>query len=333
MMKKTAIALGIAAMTFGVQAADLINTTDNKFELNVDVGAYFQSRTAATTGVVTSQLMGKGINQIQLRNTRTLANGWKIIGQAELDYDPVADNAPALTDDMRVGVDIPVWGRIVAGQYDTFFEDNVAEALGFWGIGDTAYVAEPASTSDGKHLQYYNKYENLEAVLDATFGWTDSTMTAQSIGLVGTVGYKVGDLQLYVGGGYMPTQYSDAGVATLPNFKTVNNSTVYYTNTSGVAAVYTLGSTKLAALMHSVTAYSGAIYAYNGVSVEQTIEAWKVGATAQQVNEGGSNQFSQYTLGVNYTVAPKAIVFMEASTLGATNAYGNSFEFGMKYTF
>ena len=333
-MKKTAIALGIAAMTFGAQAADWMVTPDHKFELNVDASAYYQSRTSATTGVVTSQLTGTGMNQIQLKSTKTLANGWKILGQAEVDYDPVGDNATAQSDDMKVGVDIPTWGRITAGQWDSFYEDNVAESLGFWGIGDlAAYVAEPASTSDGKHLQYYNKYENIEVVLDTTFGYADSTLTGQSIGMVGTIGYKIGDLQLYAGGGFTPTYYSTNGTATLPNFKTVNNSTVYYTNVSGVTAAYTMGATKLAATMQQVTAYSGAIYAYSGAAVEQTIDAWKLGVTMQQVNEGASNQFTQYGVGINYTMAPKAIVFLEANSLGATNTYGNAFEFGMKYTF
>jgi outer membrane autotransporter protein len=67
--------------------------------------------------------------------------------------------------------------------------------------------------------------------------------------------------------------------------------------------------------------------------VEQTINDWKLGLTMLQVNEGASNQFTQYGVGVNYTIAPKAIVFMEANSLGATNTYGNAFEFGMKYTF
>jgi len=334
MMKRTAIALGIAAMACGAQAADLINTEDNKFELNVDVGAYYQSRTSATTGVVTSELTGKGMNQIQLRNTKTLPNGWKIIGQAELDYNPVGDNAPALSDDMRVALDVPVWGRLSAGQFDSFYEDNIAESLGFWGIGDlAAYAAEPASTSDGKRLQYYNKYEDLQIVVDATFGYATSALTSQEIGVVGTVGYKIGDLQLYAGGGYVPSYYSDAGTAKQNTFTTVNNSSVIYTNVGGLTAIYTLGATKLAASMQSVTAVSGAIYSYSGGAVEQTIDAWKVGLTMLQVNEGAANQFTQYGVGLNYTIAPKAIVFMEANSLGATNLYGNAFEFGMKYTF
>ena len=334
MMKKTAIALGIAAMAFGAQAADLISTADNKLELNVDVAAYYQSRTSTTAGVNTTQLMGKGMNQIQLRNTKTLPNGWKIIGQAELDFDPVADDAPALSDDMRVALDIPAWGRISAGQFDTFYEDNVAESLGFWGQGDkAAYAAEPASTSDGKHLQYYNKYGDLQVVLDATFGYATSAMTSQEIGLAGTVAYKLGDLQLFVGGGYVPTYYSVAGVATQNTFTNTNKVDVVYTNASGVAATYTMGATKLAASMQSVTAASGAIYAYNGAAVEQTMGDVKLGLTMLQVNEGAANQFTQYGVGVNYTIAPKAIVFLEANSLGATNSYGNAVEFGIKYTF
>ena len=336
-MKKTVIALSIAAMTFGAQAADLISTADNKLELNVDVAAYFQSRTSATTGVVTSQLTGTGMNQIQLRNTKTLANGWKIIGQAELDFDPVGDNATAQSDDMRVGLDIPVWGRIVAGQFDTFYEDNVTEALGFWGQGDlAAFTYEPPSTAaKGKHLQYYNKAQGVEVALDATFGYATSALTSQEVSFLGTVGYKIGDLQLYVGGGFLPTYYSTGGTATLPNFKTVNNSTVYYTNTSGATATYNIAATntKLAANITQVTAYSGAIYAYSGAAVEQTMGDVKLGFSVMQVNEGATNQFTQNSIGINYTLAPKAIVFLEANSLGATNSYGNAFEFGMKYTF
>ena len=48
MMKKTAIALGIAAMAFGAQAAEWMVTPDHKFELNVDVGAYYFNTKSST---------------------------------------------------------------------------------------------------------------------------------------------------------------------------------------------------------------------------------------------------------------------------------------------
>ena len=334
MMKKTAIALGIAAMACGAQAADWMITPDHKFEVNADVGAYYQTKTSTVAGVNTTSILGKGLNQIQMKSTKTLANGWKMIGQIEVDFDPVQDNAPALSDDMRVGVDIPVWGRITAGQHDSFYEDNIAEALGFWGNGDIGFVtSEPASTSDGKRMTYYNKYENFEVVLDTVWGYATSSKTSQSLGLTTVVGYKLGDLQLYAGGGSTPTYFTENAVAAQPSFTTVNGDTVYYSNFGGVSASYTMGATKLAAAMQQVTAFSGAIYAYSGVGVEQTIDAWKVGFSLQQVNEGAANQFTQYAVGVNYTLAPKAIVFLEGNSLGGTSGYGNTVEFGMKYTF
>jgi hypothetical protein len=182
-------------------------------------------------------------------------------------------------------------------------------------------------------MVYYNKYENFEFVFDTVWGYATSSKTSQSLGLTTVVGYKLGDLQLYAGGGTTPTYYTENATAYQPYFLSVNGDTVYYSNFGGVSATYTMGATKLAAAMQQVTAFSGAIYAYSGVAVEQTIDAWKVGFTLQQVNEGAANQFSQYAVGVNYTMAPKAIVFLEANSLGGTSGYGNTVEFGMKYTF
>ena len=57
MMKKTAIALGIAAMAFGAQAADWMVTPDHKFEANIDVGAYYQ-QIKSSTGQTSATVLG-----------------------------------------------------------------------------------------------------------------------------------------------------------------------------------------------------------------------------------------------------------------------------------
>ena len=329
MMKKTAIALGIAAMAFGAQAADWMVAPDHKLEVNADVGAYYQT-TKSSTGLASSTILGAGINQIQLKSTKTLANGVKIIGQVELDYDPLQDNYPAWTDDTKVGVDIPVYGRFLAGQWDTFFEDNVAEALGFWGIGDiAAYVDEPLSTFDSKHLQYFNTYGDFTLALDATYGYSDTTLTTPMVGLATTVGYKLGDLQIYVGSATAPSYYANAnGSKTGSGYGTST-----HTNSSGVSAFYTMGNTKVAGLVHQVQLLNGAIYNYGGVSVQQTIDAWKLGFAFQNANLGSTNQYSQYAVGANYSLAKDAVIFLEANSLGKSNGSGDTVEFGMKYTF
>jgi hypothetical protein len=53
----------------------------------------------------------------------------------------------------------------------------------------------------------------------------------------------------------------------------------------------------------------------------------------QNVNYGGSNQYSQCAAGVNYTLAPKTFIFFEGKTLGVANGYNDAIEFGMRTTF
>jgi hypothetical protein len=339
MMKKTAIALGIAAMAFGAQAAEWMVTPDHKVEVNIDVGAYFQ-QIKSSTGQTTSTLLGAGVNQIQFKSTKTLAGGVKLIGQVELDYDPIVDNYYALTDDTKIGVDVPVWGRLTVGQWDSFMEDNVNEALGFWGIGDTAaFVDEPLAyvmgsssrgSVDSKHIQYYNKYENLELAIDLNVGWADLTYATPMYGVATTIGYKLGDLQMYFGSATLPAYYSDYSGSSFANTVYRTNA---YTNGTGFTANYTMGNTKVAGLIFTAQTLAGAFYNMGGFAVEQTIDAWKVGFTMQNVNYGGSNQYSQYAAGVNYTVAPKTFVFFEGKTLGVANGYNDAFEFGMRTTF
>ena len=338
MMKKTAIALGIAAMAFGAQAADWMVTPDHKFEANIDVGAYYQ-QIKSSTGQTSSTVLGAGVSQIQFKSTKTLANGVKIVGQVELDFDPLQDNYPAWTDDTKVGVDIPVWGRLTAGQWDSFMEDNVNESLGFWGIGDVAaFVDEPlayvkGSSSNGsvdsKHIQYYNKYEGFELAIDLNVGYADTTLATPMYGVATTIGYKVGDLQMYLGSATLPYLYANAnGVKTGSGY-----STNAYTNGTGFTANYTMGNTKVAGLIFTAQTLAGAFYNLGGFAVEQKIDAWKLGFTMQNVNYGGSDQYSQFAAGVNYTLAPNTFIFLEAKTLGVSNGYNDCMEFGMRTTF
>ena len=329
MMKKTAIALGIASMAFGAQAADWMVTPDHKFEVNADVGAYYW-QTKSSTGAQTSTVQGKGLNQIQLRSTKTIADGVKLIGQIEVDFDPLQDNAMALSDDLRVGFDVPVYGRIVAGQYDSHYDDKVSEALGFWGVGENAYIATPLSTFNSKNVEYYNKFGNFDIAVTAQFGYSDTALTNTSIGWSTTLGYKIGDLQIYAGNSQVPYIYSDAAGTT--SVSAYGTSTHSYT--SGVTANYLIDPTlKVAALTYSVQLLSGANYSYSGFAAEKTVEKWKFGASTQYVNLGGSNQVTQYAVGTNYTFAPNARVYLEINSLGATNGSGDDIEFGMKYTF
>jgi len=346
MMKKTAIAFGIAAMACGAQAAEWMVTEDHKFEANIDVGAYFQQIKNSTgtsligVGQTTSSVLGAGLNQIQFKSTKTLPNGVKIIGQIELDFDPLQDNYPAWTDDTKVGVDIPVWGRLTAGQWDSFMEDNVNEALGFWGIGDTAaFVDEPlayvkgassAGSVDSKHIQYYNKYEDFELAIDLNAGYVDTNMVTPMYGVATTLGYKIGDLQMYLGSATLPGWYANADGAKTGTGSYKPN---VYTNGTGFTANYTLGNTKVAGLIFQAQTLKAELYNIGGFAVQQTIDAWKLGFTMQKVDYGSTDQYTQYGVGANYTLVKNATVFFEAKSLGLSSGANDAMEFGMKYTF
>ena len=343
-MKKTAIALGIAAMAFGAQAAEWMVTPDHSFAVNADVGACFQNWVASTNGQVTSTLYGCGNNQIQLKSTKTLENGVKLIGQIEVDFDPLLDNDLVKADDMRIGFDVPVWGKLVAGQFDSFFEDNVSESLGFWGVGDiAAFVDEPLSYKGGasskgavksKAIEYYNKYENFSLAVTLNAGYQDTNMYTPMWGTGVTLGYQSGNFQAYFGSVVLPAYFSDT---VFSSSTTATTTTLYrvnpYTNASGLTANYTMGNTKVAGLIYTAQTTAGAMYNWGGFSVEQTIDAWKLGFTMQNANYGGSAQYSQYSAGANYTFVKNARVYVEARTLGVANSYGDAFEVGMKYTF
>jgi len=343
MMKKTAIAFGIAAMGFGAQAAEWMVTPDHSLAVNADVAACYQGMTGKT-GQVTSTLYGCGNNQIQLKSTKTLENGIKLIGQIEVDFDPLLDNDFVKADDMRVGVDVPVWGKLVAGQFDSFFEDNVSEALGFWGVGDAAaFVDEPLSWVGGtksrgavksKALEYYNSYENFSLAITLNAGYQDTNMYTPMFGVGTTLGYKSGDFQMYFGSVVLPAYFSDT--VYVEQSATVA-ATLYranpYTNASGLTANYTMGNTKVAGLIYTAQTIKGEMYNWGGFSVEQTIDAWKLGFTMQNANYGANTQYSQYSAGANYTFVKNARIFVEARTLGVANSLGDAYEVGMKYTF
>jgi hypothetical protein len=134
---------------------------------------------------------------------------------------------------------------------------------------------------------------------------------------------------MYFGSATLPYLFADANGVKTGSGYLVNA----YTNGSGFHANYTMGNTKVAGLMFTAQTLTGVMYNMGGFSVQQTIDALKVGFAMQQVNYGGTNQYTQYAVGTNYTLAKDATIFLEAKSLGVSNGYNDAMEFGMKYTF
>lgn len=316
-MNKTAIALATALVAFGAQASELAAEKDKKFEVNVDVGAYMLSKKDAT-GTAQSEFLGKGQNQIEIKATQTIGDGVSVFGEIELDYDPIVDNGTVLTDDVRLGIASKDWGRFTLGQFDSYFEDNVMEVLGI-GHGENGFVTEPASTNDGRAMQYMHKIGNLTFALDARFS-NNVAKDDPSNTLAIAASYQFGDLTLSAGTSSVPKYKSDTSLANTAKYA------------SGIAATYKTGNIKVMGLIATEESVTKVTTDYSGVGFVYTAGQFDFGLAMQQRKEGASN-FNEWSAGVGYTPYKNMLVYLDLAGLGKPNGNGDVVEAGLKYTF
>ena len=324
MIKKSGIALAVAALAANAYAAEFAVGTDTKFEVNVDVSAYYQ--TAKDTKGDTSQasLIGKGMNQIEIKATRTINDDISVFGEIELDYDPIIDNDKPQTDDTRFGIASKKFGRFTAGQFDSYFEDNVIEALGV-SHGDKAFVTEPSSSNDGRHLQYLNKIGNLTFAVDLTAN-NNTTATDGNHGSAISGVYQLGDFSVGLG-------YSDVAKYTSDSDATKNGLANTAKSVSGLTAAYKFGATKLIGLYASETARANdAKTNYTGVAVTHVMGEFDIGVAFQN-RETTAKTFSEWSVGLGYTPFKNMTFWLDMNGLGDTNGKGDVVELGAVYKF
>ena len=316
-MNKTAIALATALVAFGAQASELAAEKDKKFEVNVDVGAYMLSKKDAA-GTAQSEFLGKGINQIEIKATHNIGDGVSVFGEIEVDYDPIVDNGAVVTDDVRVGIASKDWGRFTMGQFDSYFEDNVMEVLSV-GHGENGFLTEPASSNDGRAMQYMNKIGDFTFALDARFS-NNVAKDDPSNTLAIAASYQIGDLTLSAGTSNVPKYKSDT---SLPN-------TAKYA--SGLAATYKAGNFKFLGLIATEESVTKVTTDYSGVGFIYTAGQFDFGVALQQRKEGSSS-FSEWAAGVGYTPYKNMQVYLDLNGLGKPNGAGDVVAAGIKYTF
>ena len=199
-MKKSLVASAVAAAVLaGPASAMKLEGSDYAIEVNVDVGAYYADyKSNKSSKVVEPTIQGEDVGQIEIKGYRKLPNGVKVFGEIEVDYDAV-NGSTVETDDTKIGVKGD-FGTFTAGQFDTYFEDKISEALGREVA--SAKVTEPMDEWDGdndtNHVQYKNKLGNTEFAVDMSFktdsGYTDDgtyafTMKQKMSGVTFAAGY------------------------------------------------------------------------------------------------------------------------------------------------
>ena len=334
MIKKSGIALAVAALAANAYAAEFAVGTDTKFEVNVDVSAYYQ--TIKDTKGETSQpsLIGAGMNQIEIKATRTINDDISVFGEIELDYDPIIDNDKPQTDDTRFGIASKKFGRFTAGQFDSYFEDNVIEALGV-SHGDKAFVTEAGSSNDGRHLQYLNKIGDLTFAVDLTAN-NNSAANDGNHGAAIAATYQLGAFSVGLG-------YSDVGkyISDIANASTTAKEYNKVKNVTGLTAAYKFGNTKVIGLVVSETASESPELAvldrnvktnYSGVAVTHVMGEFDIGVAFQN-RETRTKTYSEWSVGLGYTPFKNMTFWLDMNGLGDTNGKGDVVELGAVYKF
>jgi hypothetical protein len=320
MFQKSAIAFAAFIVAATAQATDFNLGKDTKFEVNVDVGAYHLSK-KNSAGATEKSFLGKGLNQVEIKGTHVIGDGLKVFGEIEIDYDPIGDNGDILTDDNKFGIDSKAFGKITIGQFDSYFEDNVAEAL-LTAHGSNGEVSEAANGDDGRHLQYLKSVGDLTFAYDLTFGTSSSDATKSGTGSALTLVYKMGDLKLALGTDKI-VKYKNTGATATADSTTGITATYKLTKEMALTAL----SIKAKNLNNTNTKYSGFKVAYDMGAVDLTLASQRVKTSTSSIST------TETAYGIGYEVYKDMTIYLDMTKMGATNGKGDVTEIGVKYSF
>ena len=320
MFKKTLAAVAVGMLTLGAQAAEF-TAGDVVFQVNLDAQAEVLQTKAASSDSMTFN----GAGQIQLKATKKVNDDLNVFGQVELDFDSVVDNAAALSDDTKIGLSSKSLGSIQFGQYDSYMEDNIAEALNHWGVTNAdVKVSEAAIGGRGRQMQFMRKVGDFTGVLAISSSNSLSATGDISWGNSVVLGYQSGPLRAYIGTNMRPSHVSD----TFALDKVKSNS--------GASVYYTFGSTTVSALSTITTSTASLDTRQNGLAVYHVMGDFDMAAAVQTKSVGttaGTTSTAEYTLFGGYTVTKGTKFYVGVLNLGATNGVGDLIALGFTTSF
>lgn len=319
MMKKSALFLAIsAAVAAPAFAAEFQVNKDTKFQINVDVGAY-QESVKNDKGVAEKAFTGKGLNQVEIKATHNVSSDVSLFGEVEFDYEPIGDNGDLKTDDTRLGINSKSMGRFSIGQFDSYFEDNVLEALAT-GHGEHAYLSEAKSDNDGRRLQWIKPLGPLTLAVEASRSTNsdDKTETGTGFGVTGV--YKSGPMTLAFGTANI-NEFSSSGSANSAD------------KTTAASIKYGMGAVTLMGLVAKQDNVSGSKVDIMGAGFKYKVGAFDMGVAMQNFEETGKDKRTELTLGAGYKPFKNMTVYFDISKMDKTNDEDDAVELGLKYKF
>lgn len=325
MMNKTALILvASASLAVPAMAAEFNVNEKTKFQLNVEVGAY-NVNLKNSSGINTKDFSGKGINQIEIKADHGVSSDVTLFGEIEFDYDPIGDNGPLSTDDVRLGINSKSMGRFSIGQFDSYFEDNVIEVLSV-GHGEYGYLSEAASDNDGRHLQWIKSFGGVTLAVDASQA-SNTAKTDSDTALGVTAIYKTGALTFGFGHTKINKFKSDL---TASKDGVANTSA---DSTTAASVMYKLGDLTLMGLVAKQDKLPTGKIDIAGAGLKYKMGAFDVGFAAQNLEETGKDKRTELTLGVGYTPFKNMTVYLDMRKLDYAMDDKDAVELGMKYAF
>jgi predicted porin len=324
MMKKSALFLAMsAAVAAPAFAAEFQVNKDTKFQVNVEIGAYQESVKDAS-GNSLKTFTGKGINQIEIKADHVVNADITVFGEIEVDYDPIGDNGALATDDTRFGINSKSMGRFSIGQFDSYFEDNVIEALGF-ARGEHGSLTEAASGNDGRRVQWVKSLGAVTFGVDLSLAnSTDKKESNNALGF--TAVYKVGSLTLAAGHTQINKYQSSAVPADDGKLATADSTT------AGTVS-YKLGDLTLVGLVAKQDNINKSTVDIMGAGLKYKMGAFDMGVAAQTYELSGAAKRTETIFGVGYTPFKNMTVYMDMKKLDDVKNKGDVTEIGMKYAF
>jgi predicted porin len=332
MFKKTVMAAAIAAVASApAMAAEWKMNENTKFEVNVDVGAYYLDEDTGSENE--TMIKGEGLNQVEFKAKHKVNDDVTVFGEIEFEFDPIdndsvdSDDIPVnyvWADDVKLGFSHKTLGQFMIGQFDSYYEDKVTEVLDIQ-FGENPIVSEPDSGDDGQHFQYLKKAGDLTFALDFNYvgegdGGAADTNNDSDIGIAGAVVYKMGDLTLA------------AGMEDLNTYK-ITGAVDSKDKSKALAASYKMGNTKLHALFAKEDHDNGDTVDYQGLGIEHGIGSLDLAFAIQNVDETGEDKRTEWYAGAQYEMFTDMKVYIDMARFDKENNEDDQIEVGVKYSF
>jgi len=336
MMKKTAIALGIAALACGAQAAEVFKNADTAIEVNLDLQFYNVNVTESASSSADNYLQAKG-TQLQIKGSKMIDSDLTVFGQFETDVDPAGDNATLLSDDMKFGIKSKSMGTIQVGQFDAYMADNLVEITTSYMIQSYGGVSAPTAGMDHRHVMYSHSIGDLAFGIDYTQTPSSaSAATDSQPGLAFTASYKLGDLKVVAGTSTI-SRYTAAYAVNNVKAATGFGASYALTTEAGLTKFALLSATNTS--YSTTTAYDGLEIKYNQFSVNHTLGKWNVGVfsgvvdTPALTSSTSATSYNEVAYQVVYDLGKGAKLYAASFNMGLPTSVGNNTEIGFVMSF